>query len=155
MGQFTKQYFIGTVQSFDGRIYSILIPDGQAAILKYSTVHQKCKFPTEMLEDDHLKAGASIKLCRIVKNDKGSILPDHRFYYSGTDNANQSDVGSDDSSSIAEFTSLLVKASADKELTKAVKESMRLFSLGFGAAAIILLSTILTTTKAIKNHELK
>ena len=155
MGQFTKQYFIGTVQSFDGRIYSILIPDGQAAILKYSTVHQKCKFPTGMLEDDHLKAGASIKLCRIVKNDKVSILPDHRFYYSGTDNANQSDVGSDDSSSIAEFTSLLVKASADKELTKAVKESMRLFSLGFGAAAIILLSTILTTTKAIKNHELK
>ena len=155
MGQFIKQYFSGTVQSFDGRIYHISFPDGQTAILKYSTVHQKCKFPQEMLEDDHLKAGTTIKLCRIVKNDKVSILPDHRFYYSGTDNADLSDVGPDDSSSIAEFTSLLVKASADKELTKAVKEAMRLFSLGFGAAAIILLSTLLTTTKTIKNHELK
>lgn len=155
MGQFTKQYFSGTVQSFDGRIYHISIPDGQTAILKYSTVHQKCKFPQEILEDDHLKVGATIKLCRIVKNDKVSILPDHRFYYSWTDNADLSDVGPDDSSSIAEFTSLLAKAGADKELTKAVKEAMRLFSLGFGAAAIILLSTLLTTTKTIKKHELK
>lgn len=154
MGQFTKQYFSGTVQSFDGRIYNISIPDGQTAILKYDTVHQKCKFPPEMLENDHLKAGAAIKLCRIVKNDKVSILPDHRFYYSGTDNADLSDLGPDESSSLAEFTSLLVKASANRELTKAVKEAMRLFSLGF-AAAIILLSTLLTTTKAIKNHELK
>ena len=154
MGQFTKQYFSGTVQSFDGRIYHFSIPDGQTAILKYSTVHQKCKFPAEILEDDHLKAGATIKLCRIVKNDKVSILPDHRFYYSGTD-ADLSQVGPDDSSSIAEFTSLLLKASADKELTKAVKEAMRLFSLGFGAAAVILLSTLLTTTKAIKHHENK
>lgn len=131
------------------------MPDGQIAILKYATVHQKCKFSSEMLEDDHLKTGATIKLCRIAKNDKVSILPDHRFYYSGTDNADLSDVGPDDSSSIAEFTSLLVKASANKELTKAVKEAMRLFSHGFGAAAIILLSTLLTTTKAIKNHEFK
>ena len=66
-----------------------------------------------------------------------------------------SQVGPDDSSSIAEFTSLLLQASADKELTKAVKEAMRLFSLGFGAAAVILLSTLLTTTKAIKHHENK
>lgn len=109
MGQFTKQYFIGTVQAFDGRIYHITIPDGQTAILKYTTVHQMCKFPDEMLEDDHLKVGASIKLCRIVKNDKVSILPDHRFYYSGKDNT--------------------------------------VFSLGFGTAAIILLSILLTTTK--------
>lgn len=81
MGQYKKFFLDGKVESFDGRIYTISLPDGQTAILKYSTVHMSCVFPEDMLSDGHLAEGAAIKLCRIVKDDKVSILPDHRHYY--------------------------------------------------------------------------
>ena len=81
MGQYKKFFLDGKVESFDGRIYTISLPDGQIVILKHHTVHMSCKFPEEMLSDGHLAEGATIKLCRIVKDDKVSILPDHRHYY--------------------------------------------------------------------------
>lgn len=87
MGQFTKIFLDGVVRSFDGRIYTISLPDGQVAIMKYSTVHNMCRFPESMLSDDHLSEGVTIRLCKIVKDDKVSILPDHRFYYAGNDNS--------------------------------------------------------------------
>ena len=144
MGQYTKSFFEGVVKSYDGRIYIVSLPDGQTAILKYSTVHKMCQFPESMLQDDHLIEGTTIKLCRIVKGDKVSILPDHRFYYSGS--KEEPDEKSSVKSSTNEFMSLLVKASTRKELTDAVKEAMKLFSLGFASAAIILLTTLLNVT---------
>lgn len=155
MMQFTKEYFSGTVASFDGRIYQISIPDGRIVILKHATVHQKCQFPADMLEDEHLKIGASIRLCKIVKSDKESFLPDHRYYFSKTDFSELSGINSDDPCSIEEFTAVLVKASADKTLNNAVKEAMKLFALGFASAAVILLTTLLKITKSIEKNELK
>ena len=81
MGKYTKFFLDGKVESFDGRIYTISLPDGQNVILKHPTVHMSCKFPEDMLSDGHLAEGTTIKLCRIVKDDKVSILPDHRHYY--------------------------------------------------------------------------
>lgn len=81
MGKYKKFFLDGKVESFDGRIYTISLPSGETAILKHSTVHMSCSFPETMLSDGHLAEGTEIKLCRIVKDDKISILPDHRYYY--------------------------------------------------------------------------
>lgn len=85
MGQYTKLFLEGVIRSFDGRIYSILLPDGELAILKHSTVHQLCKFPDTMIRDGHLIEGETIKLCKIIKDGSVSILPDHRYYHSSND----------------------------------------------------------------------
>ena len=87
MGQYTKLFLEGVVKSFDGRIYSILLPDGELAVLKHSTVHKICKFPDAIISDDHLMEGKTIKLCKIIKDDCVSILPDHRYYYAANDDA--------------------------------------------------------------------
>lgn len=137
MEQFTKSFIDGEVQSYDGRIYRILLPDGEIAILRYSTVHKMCTYPESMMEGDHLKSGATIHLCKIIKPDKISILPDHRHYISETKANSDSE----------EFMSLLSKASMESKLTDAVKESVRLFALGFVPAASILLATALKITK--------
>lgn len=79
---YTKQYIEGTVLSFDGRVYTFLLPGEETAVLKHSTVHERCQFPTHLMEDDHLKVGATIHLCSIEKEDKKrAVLPDHRFYF--------------------------------------------------------------------------
>ena len=96
MGQYKKFFLDGIVESFDGRIYTISLPDGESAILKYSTVHMSCRFPETMLSDGHLIEGSTIKLCRIVKGDKVSILPDHRHYYA-------EDIQSDSDRKLAEM----------------------------------------------------
>ena len=85
MGQYTKLFLEGVVKSFDGRIYSISMPDGELAILKYSTVHKLCKFPDTMVSYDHLIEGTTIKLCKIIKDGSVSILPDHRYYHASND----------------------------------------------------------------------
>lgn len=143
MGQYTKSFFDGQVQSFDGRTYQMSMPDSQTAILKYSTVHKYCDYPESMMEDGHLKVGTVIRLCKIIKNDKVSILPDHRFYYSNAGPKELTDCNATPSGSIDEFMYLLVAAGKREEFTDAVKEAMKLFALGFASAAIILLSTLL------------
>ena len=108
MGQYTKFFLDGKVESFDGRIYTISLPDGQTVILKHPTVHMSCKFPEEMLSDGHLAEGTTIKLCRIVKDDKVSILPDHRYYYAeGVVSDSEKELAEIAREVIASFTKLL------------------------------------------------
>lgn len=108
MGHYTKFFLDGRVESFDGRIYTISLSNGQKAILKYSTVHQSCRFPVSMLSDGHLSEGTIVKLCRIVKDDKVSILPDHRYYYA--DDSDVSDPDQDLAEIVREVITLLTKA---------------------------------------------
>lgn len=81
MANYTKKYLEGTVLSYDGRVYTFSLPGEETAVLKHSTVHERCQFPTHLMENDHLKVGATIHLCSIDKEDKHAVLPDHRFYY--------------------------------------------------------------------------
>lgn len=80
MASYTKKYIEGTVLTYDGRVYTFLLPNEETAVLKHSTVHERCRFPSHLMEDNHLKVGATIHLCSIDKDDKHAILPDHRFY---------------------------------------------------------------------------
>lgn len=80
MASYTKKYLEGTVLSYDGRVYTFSIPGEETAVLKHSTVHERCQFPSHLMEDDHLKVGATIHLCSIDKDGKHAIFPDHRFY---------------------------------------------------------------------------
>ena len=81
MGGYTKQYIEGIVLSYDGRVYTFLLPKQETAVLKFATVHDQCEFPSHLMEDGHLKIGVSIHMCIIDKGDKHSILPDHRYYF--------------------------------------------------------------------------
>ena len=137
MGNFTKSFLDGMIKSYDGRIYEILLPNEEIAILKHSTVHKMCTYPATMMEGDHLKVGTSIHLCRIVKPDRISILPDHRHYIASEQTTLQSE------SSIKDFLILLSEANKREDLKDVVTESMKLFSLGLIPAATILLGTLL------------
>lgn len=81
MGGYTKHFIDGSVISFDGRVYTFLLPKQETAVLKFSTVHDQCDFPSHLMEDGHLKIGATIHMCIIDKGDKHSVLPDHRYYF--------------------------------------------------------------------------
>ncbi|MBP3257716.1 MAG: hypothetical protein J6M23_06970 [Bacteroidales bacterium] len=81
MGGYTKQDIEGTVLSYDGRVYTFLLPKQETAVLKFSTVHDQCDFPSHLMEDGHLKVGSSIHMCIIDKAKKHSVLPDHRYYF--------------------------------------------------------------------------
>lgn len=137
MGNYTKLFFEGVIKSYDGRIYEICLPNEDTAILKHSTVHKMCSYPETMMEGDHLKVGSTIHLCRIVKPDKISILPDHRHYIAPEKS------GAPSESSIKDFLSLLSEANKREDLKEVVTESMKLFSLGLISSATILLSTLL------------
>lgn len=80
MASYTKEYVHGVVMSFDGRVYNFLLPDGEIAVLKHGTVHERCVFPHHLTNDGHLKIGCTVHLCIINRDDKRSILPDHRYY---------------------------------------------------------------------------
>ena len=80
MASYTKKYVEGTVLSYDGRVYSFLLPGDETVVLKHSTVHECCQFPSHFMEGDHLKTGVTIHLCIIDKEDRHAVLPDHRFY---------------------------------------------------------------------------
>lgn len=80
MAVYTKEYVDGIVLSFDGRVYHFLLPGGDVAVLKYDTVHERCRFPDHLMTEGHLKIGCSVHLCIIDKEDRRSILPDHRHY---------------------------------------------------------------------------
>ena len=84
MADYTKEYVDGIVLSFDGRVYSFLLPEEEVAILKYDTVHERCRFPDHLTTEGHLKTGCSVHLCIIDRNDRRSILPDHRYYLTTT-----------------------------------------------------------------------
>ncbi len=84
MEHFSKKYVEGLVLSFDGRVYTFLLPGDESAVLKYETVHDRCTFPPHLMENGHLKVGASIHICIIDRGDSHSVLPDHRYYLYST-----------------------------------------------------------------------
>ncbi len=80
MTGYTKQYIEATVLSYDGRVYTFLFPNQETVVLRHATVHERCEFPKHLMEDGHLKTGASIHMCIIDRDGQRSVLPDHRFY---------------------------------------------------------------------------
>lgn len=81
MNKFTKNFYDGTVLSFDGKVYYIRLPGGKNVIMKFTVMHQMCSFPDSMLENGHIKDGTKIHLCEIRRSDGETILPDHRYYF--------------------------------------------------------------------------
>lgn len=44
MNKFTKNFYDGTVLSFDGKVYYIRLPGGKNVIMKFTVMHQMCSF---------------------------------------------------------------------------------------------------------------
>ena len=133
MEPYRKQYIEGAVLSYDGRVYSFLLPGDETVVLKHDTVHDRCNFPAHLMENDHLKVGASIHMCIIDKNGKRSILPDHRFYY------------------FSKFKRLsdgtVVRQKNNKTLrdfSKAIESCARMFAQGEANEAILMLRFIIS-----------
>lgn len=84
MANYTKEYVYGVVLSFDGRVYNFLLSGGEIVVLKHGTVHERCVFPDHLMSDGHLKTGCTIHLCIINREDRRSVLPDHRYYLPST-----------------------------------------------------------------------
>ncbi len=130
---YTKRYIEGTVLSFDGRVYTFLLPDEETAVLKHSTVHERCQFPAHLMEDDHLKVGATIHLCSIDKEDKHATLPDHRYYlFTKFRKTPDGTIVSQDNKK------------ALREVSQAIETCAKTLALGDSATAIFLLRAILS-----------
>lgn len=132
MGGYTKHYIEGTVLSFDGRVYTFSLPKDETAVLKYSTVHDQCDFPPHLIEDEHLKTGATIHMCIIDKDDRHSVLPDHRYYF-------YSRFKTLSDGSIARQKNNV----ALKETAKAIRQCASLFEEGLTDVAILSLHFLL------------
>ena len=133
MDGYTKHYIEGTVLSFDGRVYTFLLPQEETIVLKYDTVHGYCTFPKHLMQDDHLKIGSTIKMCVIDKGEKRSVLPDHRFYlYSKF-------------RKLSDGTIVRVKnASALKETAKCIRQCAQMFEEGLTEESILLLKSLIS-----------
>lgn len=133
MASYHKKYIEGTILSYDGRVYTFLLPGEETAVLKHSTVHERCQFPAHLMDGDHLKTGATIHLCVIDKGDQHAVLPDHRFYLftefkEGPDGA----VVSQDNKT------------ALRNVAAAIDNCAKMFARGDTATSIFMLRAILT-----------
>lgn len=134
MSKYTKNYIEGTVLSYDGRVYTFLLPKGETVVLKYSTVHERCGFPSHLMDDGHLKTGATIHLCVIDKDGNHSVLPDHRFYLFSKFKSLP------DGTVIRDNDTAALKCSA-----KAIRNAASLFEQGDTSTAIFLLKAFINT----------
>ncbi len=142
MNKFTKNFYDGTVLSFDGKVYYIRLPGGKNVIMKFTVMHQMCSFPDSMLENGHIKDGTKIHLCEIRRSDGETILPDHRYYFDA-DKEERKAFPDADLVAREDFCRLLQDVIDKPEMSEVVKESVRLFFTGFDQAACSMLRTIL------------